>query len=209
MPQAARDNVVAIINQGRVLDRVLEVATSGFFLAEHLTGRLEAENPLPQPLACRESCDACCHNLVELTPPEALLIGHHIRRHFPDAARPRVRSQVAQNLALAAGKTKAALAALRHDLPCPLLHGRACSVYPVRPLVCRAMHGLDRAGCEAELISGSLAGSQYYAHRHEIALSVSAGLLEGCRAVGCRPGRWTWPAPSMIFSPGPIRWRAR
>ena len=186
--QATRDNVVAIINQGRGLDRVLEIATSGFFLAEHLTGRLEAENPLPQPLACRESCDACCHNLVELTPPEALLIGHYLRRHFPDAAQARVRSRVAQNLALAAGKTKAALATLRQDLPCPLLHGHVCSVYPVRPLVCRAMHGLNRAGCEAELISGSLAGSQYYAHRHEIALSVSAGLLEGCRVIGCQSG---------------------
>ena len=186
--QATRDNVVAIINQGRGVDRVLEIATSGFFLAEHLTGRFEAQNPLPQPLACRESCDACCHNLVELTPPEALLIGHHISRHFSEGEKARVRSRIAQNLALAAGKSKAALAAVRQALPCPLLHNRACSVYPVRPLVCRAMHGLNRAGCEAELISGSLAGSQYYAHRHDIALSVSAGLLEGCRTLGCQSG---------------------
>ncbi len=184
--QATRDNVVEIINQGRVLDRVLEIATSAFFLAEHLTRRFEAENALPQPLACQEFCDACCHNLVELTPPEALLIGHHISRHFPEAEKDWVLSQVAKNLALAAGKTKVALAVVRHALPCPLLRGHACSVYPIRPLVCRAMHALNRAGCEAELRSGSLAGSQYYAHRHEIALSVSAGLLEGCRALGCQ-----------------------
>jgi Fe-S-cluster containining protein len=184
--QATRDNVVEILNQGRVLERALEIATSGFFLAEHLTRRFETENPLPYPLACQESCDACCHNLVELTPPEALLIGHHISLHFPDVKKDRVLSRVAKNLALAAGKSKAALATVRHALPCPLLHGRSCSVYPIRPLVCRAMHGLNREGCEAELNSGSLAGSQYYAHRHEIAISVSAGLLEGCRAVGCQ-----------------------
>ena len=39
-----------------------------------------------------------------------------------------------------------------------------------------------------ELRTGSLAGSQYYAHRHEIALSVSAGLKEGCRAAGLQSG---------------------
>jgi Fe-S-cluster containining protein len=186
--QLTRDNVVQIINQGRGLNQVLEIATSAFFLAQHLTRSFEAENPLPHPLACLESCDACCHNLVELTPPEALLIGHHISRHFPQAEKDRVLSQVAKNLALAAGQTKAALAAGRHALPCPLLRHRTCSVYPIRPLVCRAMHALNREGCEAELLSGSLAGSQYYPHRHEIALSVSAGLLEGCQILGCQAG---------------------
>lgn len=186
--QMARDNVVEIANKGRGLEQALEIATSAFFLSEHLTQRFEAENPLPQPVACKPGCDACCHNLVELTPPEALALGQYIRRHFPEAARDRVLSRVAQNLALAAGQTKAALAAMRRALPCPLLHGRACSVYPLRPLVCRAMHGLDQERCGAELRSGSLAGSRYYAHRHEIALSVSAGLLEGCGALGCQSG---------------------
>jgi Fe-S-cluster containining protein len=184
--RAARENVFEIVNQGRVLDRALEIATSGFFLAEHLVWRFEAENPLPQPLACQEGCDACCHNLVELTPPEALLLGHHIHRHFSDGEKDLVLTQVAKNLALAARKSKVALATLRQELPCPLLRGRRCSVHPIRPLVCRAMHALNRERCEADLLSRSLAGSQYYAHRHEIAMSVSAGIIEGCREVGCQ-----------------------
>jgi Fe-S-cluster containining protein len=186
--QMARGNVVEIAAKGRGLEQVIEIATSAFFLSDHLTQRFEAENPLPQPVACKPGCDACCHNLVELTPPEALALGQHIRNHFPETARDRVLSRLAQNLALATGKTKAALAAMRRDLPCPLLHGRACSVYPLRPLVCRAMHGLDQERCKAELRSGSLAASRYYAHRHDIARSVSAGLLEGCRALGCQSG---------------------
>jgi Fe-S-cluster containining protein len=186
--RSARENVVAILNQGRVLARALEIATSAFFLAGHLISRFEAESPLPQPLACQEGCDACCHNLVELTPPEALLIGHHISRYFSEADQDLVLTQVARNLSLAAGKSKVALATARQDLPCPLLRGRACSIYPIRPMVCRAMHGLNREGCEAELRSGSLAGSRYYGHRHKIALSVSAGTLEGCQAAGCQAG---------------------
>jgi Fe-S-cluster containining protein len=184
--RAARENVIEIINQGRVLERALEIATSAFFLAEHLVRRLEAENPLPQPLACQEGCDACCHNLVELTPPEALLIGHHINRYFSQVEKELVLAQMAKNLTIAAGKTKAAIAAVRRDLPCPLLRGRRCSVYPIRPLVCRAMHALSRERCEAELHSGSLAGSQYYGHRHEIALSVSAGILAGSQVENCQ-----------------------
>jgi Fe-S-cluster containining protein len=186
--QLARDNVLEIIRQGRGLAQVLEIANSACVLAQHLTWRLEAENPLPQPLACQAGCDACCHNLVELTPPEALALGHHIRQHFADAARARVLSQVAKNLTLAAGKTKAALALIRRELPCPLLFGGKCSLYPLRPLVCRAMHGLNRERCAAELASGSLAGSQYYPYRHDIALAVSAGVLEGCRRAGCQSG---------------------
>ena len=186
--QTVQGNVVEIASKGRRLEQVIEIATSAFFLCEHLTWRFEAENALPQSVACKPGCDACCHNLVEMTPPEALALGQHIHRHFPEAARDRVLSRVAQNLTLAAGKTKAALAAMRRALPCPLLHGRACSVYPLRPLVCRAMHGLDRENCEAELRAGSLAGSRYYAHRHDIARSVSAGLLEGCLALGCQSG---------------------
>jgi Fe-S-cluster containining protein len=184
--RAARENVIGIINQGRVLERALEIATSAYFLAEHLVRRLEAENPLPQPLACQEGCDACCHNLVELTPPEALIIGHHINRCFSQVDKELVLAKVAKNLALTAGKTKAAIATVRRDLPCPLLRGRRCSVYPIRPLVCRAMHALSRERCEAELHTGNLAGSQYYGHRHEIALSVSAGILAGSQVENCQ-----------------------
>ena len=183
---AARDNVVAIVGQGRVAERALEIAASAFHLTDHLAGRFEAENPLPQPIICEAGCDACCYNQVELTPPEALLIGHHIEAYFPEAAKELLLGHVARIMQLTAGKGKAEIAARRRQIPCPLLGKRTCSVYPIRPLVCRAMHGLDAARCEAELRAGSLAASSYYAHRHEIAVSVSAGVLAGCREMGCQ-----------------------
>jgi Fe-S-cluster containining protein len=185
---AARDNVVEIVGQGRVPDRALEIAVSAFFLAEHLTRRVEAEQDLPQPVACQEGCDACCYNRVELTPPEALVLAHHIAGKFSLAEKEAVLAILAGNLARTRGKSPAAVAGMRAELPCPLLKDRRCSVYPVRPLVCRAMHSLDRERCAAELSAGSLAASTYYAHRHEIALSVSAGLREGCRAAGLQSG---------------------
>jgi hypothetical protein len=183
---AARDNVIQIVNQGRSETRALEIAASAFYLTDHLTGRFEAESPLPQPIACGEGCDACCYNQVELTPPEALLIGHHIQKYFSQAAKDLLLGHVARIIQLTAGKGKTEIAAQRRQIPCPLLARRTCSIYPIRPLVCRAMHGLDAARCDAELRAGSLAASSYYAHRHEIAWSVSAGVLAGCREVNCQ-----------------------
>ena len=185
---AAQDNVVEIIGQGRGLERALEIAVSAFFLADHLTRRFEAEQDLPQPVACREECDACCYNRVELTPPEALIIAHHIAGNFPEVEKEALLANLARNLALTQGRSPAAVAGMRAELPCPLLRDRKCSVYPVRPLVCRAMHALERERCAAELSAGSLAASTYYAHRHDIAVSVSAGLREGCRAAGLQSG---------------------
>ena len=185
---AAQDNVGSIIGQGRVPERALEIAVSAFFLADHLVWRFEAEHDLPHPIACREECDACCYNRVELTPPEALFLGHHIAQHFSQAEKDLLLAHVDRIIEIIARMGKAESAARRREIPCPLLRNRTCSVYPARPLVCRAMHGLDREGCVRELRTGSLAGNQYYAHRHEIALSVSAGLQEGCKAAGLQSG---------------------
>jgi len=185
---AARDNVVAIVGQGRVPERALEIPLSAFFLADHLTRRFEADQVLPHPAACQAGCDSCCYNQVELTPPEALLIGHHIARQFSQAEKDLLLAHVARIIEIIKAMGPAESAARRREIPCPLLRNRTCSVYPARPLVCRAMHGLDREGCVAELRTGSLAGSQYYAHRHEIAVSVSAGLREGCKAAGLESG---------------------
>jgi hypothetical protein len=182
----ARDNVIEIVSQGRVAARALEIAMSAFFLADHLVGRFEAEHQLSQPIACQAGCDACCYNLVELTPPEALLIGHHMAQHFSEEEKDAVLANAARTLALTAGKSKAEIAVMRWHLPCPLLLDRRCSVYGIRPLVCRAMHGLDATRCAADLESGSLTASSYYAHRQDLALSVSAGLLSGCQAIACQ-----------------------
>jgi Fe-S-cluster containining protein len=185
---AAKDNVVMIIGQGRVPERAREIAVSAFFLAEHLTRRLEAEQTLPQPVACQEGCDSCCYNRVELTPPEALLLGYYIAQQFSEAQKDLLLAHVTRIIQLIDGMGQTERAARRREIPCPLLRNRTCSVYSVRPLVCRAMHSLDRERCEAELRTGCLAGSTYYPHRHEIAVSVSAGLREGCRTAGLQSG---------------------
>jgi Fe-S-cluster containining protein len=185
---AARDNVESIVGQGRVTERALEIPVSAYFLADHLTRRFEAEAELPHPVACQAGCDSCCYNQVELTVPEALLIGHHIAHHFSQADKELLLDHVARIMEIIKAMGPKESAIRRREIPCPLLRQRTCPVYPGRPLVCRAMHGLDRERCADELRTGSLTGSQYYAHRHEIAVSVSAGLQDGCKAAGLQSG---------------------
>ena len=146
---AARNNVVSIVGQGRVPERALEIPLSAFFLADHLTRRFEAEAELPHPVACQARCDSCCYNQVELTPPEALLIGHHIAQQFSQAEKDLLLAHVARIMEIIKALGPAKTAARRHEIPCPLLLNKTCSVYPARPLVCRAMHGLDRERCMA------------------------------------------------------------
>ena len=123
-----------------------------------------------------------------MTPPEALLIGHFVARNFSRDEQDGLKARVARSLHLKAGKGKKKLARLRDQLPCPLLMEGRCSIYPVRPLVCRAMHTFNAEACEQELLGGKLGPGEYYAHRYEFVWSISSGLQNGCREIGCQTG---------------------
>ncbi len=48
------------------------------------------------------------------------------------------------------------------------------------------MHSLAAEQCELELRSHQLTNFEFYSHRYEFILSVSAGLMAGCQAIGCQ-----------------------
>jgi Fe-S-cluster containining protein len=181
-----KETVIEIISGGKTAAQALELAVSAIIWAEHLVGAFESENCLPTPIACHPGCNFCCFNQVELTPPEALLLGHHVERHFSEEERLALAARLARAVEIKAGKSKQEIAQIRQELPCPFLAGGKCSVYPVRPLVCRAMHALDAGQCETAFTSQGLMRVQHYAHRHEFIRSVAQGLLDGCRAMGCQ-----------------------
>jgi Fe-S-cluster containining protein len=192
LDQELADKVKALVAGSLEASReeaaVLALASQVVNLADQLIDYFEAANRLPQPIACRVGCTFCCFNQVEVTPPEALLIGHYVAQNFSREARDGLRQRVSRALSLKAGKSKQKIARLRHQLPCPLLQDGKCSVYEVRPLVCRAMHALAAGACEAELRQGKLGPGEFYAHRYEFVWSISSGLQNGCRAAGCQTG---------------------
>lgn len=180
-----KTKAVEILHPGAATGaKALELARSAFYFAERAIQAVESATTLPQAIACQEGCYFCCCNQVELTPPEALLLGHYVARHFADAQKKELIAALRRSLDRQAGKSKMEMARIRP--PCPLLQDRKCSAYPARPLMCRAMHALDAGQCEAAFKNRDLTSPPYYAHRHEIYFSVSQGLLAGCRAVGCQ-----------------------
>lgn len=183
-----KETVMEIIRGGRTAAKALEVAWSAVVWADHLVARFESEHLLPQPIACQAGCSFCCYHQLELTPPEALLIGQHVEQHFSPEEQTGLRARLDRSIRLKAGKSKREIAGIRRELPCPLLSDAQCSVYRVRPLMCRAMHALEAGECEKAWKSQDLTPVPHYAHRHEIILAISRGLLDGCRSMGCQAG---------------------
>ena len=116
--------MVGTLSAGRNEAAVLALASQALSLADQLINYFETENQLPHPIACREGCKFCCFNQVEVTPPEALHIGHHVAQHCSPEEKAALLGRVNRSLNLKAGKSKKKIARLRHQLPCPLLEDR-------------------------------------------------------------------------------------
>jgi Fe-S-cluster containining protein len=178
--------VVGALAAARYGEMALEVTSQAMQWADQLIESFESVNPLPRPVACQPGCSFCCTNLVEATPAEVFLLAQVISRYLPPEKLEQLNERTLRTAALKVGKTKEQLAATRQAQPCPLLEEDRCLVYPWRPLMCRAMHSLDREHCRTSFTAGDLSGEEYYLHRHVFPISVSAGLTEGFRELGCQ-----------------------
>jgi uncharacterized protein len=93
-------------------------------------------------LACKAGCAFCCSVRVEATEPEVFLIARALREWSAphrDAVIDRLRTQVANNSRQPDGTRQ----------ECAFLEDRQCSIYAVRPGVCRKGHSLSVAHCES------------------------------------------------------------
>jgi hypothetical protein len=93
---------------------------------------------------CRAGCSFCCHQNVDVTVPEALLVALQLgdeadpRRATILAAADAFRN-IDDDTRIATGK------------PCPLLVDQRCSVYNVRPINCRSFTSPDATNCHESM----------------------------------------------------------
>jgi Fe-S-cluster containining protein len=203
--------VVELFHAGQTLAQIQAAVHSAGQWAGYCLDLIEQASPGLQPPACRAGCDACCYNQVELTAPEAIILGAFLTERLWGPERQFLQERLARSLARRAGKTKAQLAAMRAHLPCPLLEGGTCLAYEARPLMCRAMHSLEAEACRRELADPSLNVVQFYSHRHTIHVSLSQGLIDGCLALGYQAGPLDLPRSLVDFWAAPDlaeRWLA-
>jgi Fe-S-cluster containining protein len=114
-------------------------------IAQSLGERSLRANPAEARIACSKGCSYCCHGFVGAVPPEAFRIAEAVRAGHAgslDAEAVRARAQPLIGLEPSAR--------VGRKLPCPLLVDGACSVYAVRPLVCRQTTSLSLPDCIEE-----------------------------------------------------------
>ena len=111
-------------------------------------------------LACKRGCSGCCEEPIMVFQPEAARIARWLDQPENAAARaafraayPGWRAAVGDGLVqLSAmfvtdpgGYRDAHIAAWAKGVPCAFLRDGDCTVYPVRPIVCRVGHAIDTA----------------------------------------------------------------
>lgn len=167
---------------------LLAVTREAHLLWEWAVRHFEAAHPLPEPVVCRSGCSYCCYNQVELTPPEAFLIADFLTQRVAPERLPGLAAALEEEAKGRRRLSPSELARRRREFPCPFLSGDHCAIYPVRPLMCRAMHSLDPEHCRHSLEAEALLPDRYYEHRHDFARTVSQGLTEGAQTLGVQAG---------------------
>ncbi len=97
-------------------------------------------------LACKKGCAWCCSLQVTVGAPEVFRIADYLRENLSEDELTKLRARLADVI----GKT-AGLDAYERPMagvPCALLSDNVCSVYPVRPLICRSYNSTNAATCE-------------------------------------------------------------
>jgi hypothetical protein len=125
---------------------VFEAVDSAAVLADSFMER----NPVaPTSLACKRGCAHCCHRPVGTSAPTVLRIAAALRETLSEPEFARVLARV---VALD-DKTHGAewTPTERPPFPCAFLVDGACSIYALRPFVCRGWNSADAEACRRAL----------------------------------------------------------
>lgn len=152
-------------------------------------------------IACGRGCNACCEQLVMIYLPEAVRVAGWLNQ--PEqaevkaaflAAYPKWKEQIGDlpeqmgELA-AAGQTKEHLAlhvaAWRKRILCAFNRSGDCSIYPVRPVLCRNCHAVDTADhCRADDPTGIPVKTMHFEPLENFVRRARAFLRAGQHAMG-------------------------
>ena len=141
--------------------RHLDRAANGADLAAVVVGLQErCENFLATELAdgsdrhiaCGPGCGSCCAINVAVLLPEAIAIARYLQTHFPVSARRALASRLADLKCAVRWLDDDERILLRRS--CAFLDDQgSCSIWPVRPLLCRSITSTDPGACRDALIA--------------------------------------------------------
>lgn len=168
-------------------NKALELAWEALNWTDQAIQEFTSLESLPEPLDCKPGCHYCCYNLPIVTPPEALLIGYHVKQNLTDHDQKEIGGSVEMILECIKDLSPNDVAMIRHELPCIFLNNSVCRVYPVRPAVCRACSSTSAEHCKIIFESRDhRARLRCYQQIREIFQTVHSRLIDRSRKMGCQ-----------------------
>lgn len=140
-----------ILSKGLSPRQVYDLVDGAVALADAYMARSPTS---PEALACGRGCNHCCHRPVGTTAPSVLRIAAALRERQTEAEF----AQALERVVALDNKTHGMPWTLteRPPFPCAFLVEGACSIYSVRPLVCRAWNSADADACQRALAEESV-----------------------------------------------------
>lgn len=127
-------------------DAILPVFQEVLEFSDRIIQGLEESGQTPK-VACKTGCSYCCHSQVNIIPIEALLISSFIHTDFTGPQICTLRAGISRTRSLTAGKSIEQVYAMKSELPCLFLSNKRCSIYKMRPSICRSWNSLDSYSC--------------------------------------------------------------
>lgn len=153
LEQLFSDIVISHLNSGVTFDGFRVGLEKVAALAENIVTQVHQEQA-GIPVACEVGCSYCCHAQVKVTPLEALVMFAWVEKLLPQAQRTLLKKRIDNNRQLTEGVNLEHRVKVKDQTPCIFLEKGVCSVYPVRPLICRAWTSYSHDVCKDAFISG-------------------------------------------------------
>ena len=188
-------------------NEVLKLARAALKQTDDAIQKFVSLESLPEPLDCKPGCHYCCYNQPMVTPPEALLIGHHIEQTFTDQQTQTLNAKIKKILKKIVGKHLDEIFMMRHKLPCIFLEESMCLIYVVRPVVCRTCSSTSAAHCKTIFETGNhRARLRTYPQMYGILQTIQLRLIEFCQEKGYQSdiSRLSEAIENYLNHPNPI-----
>ena len=176
-------------------------------------------------IQCRPDCTPCCYARKFCTLSEGLAILSYINENFPSEQQEQLRLRIESSVS-SIKKLRADGCCETDDVyykaggvECPFLSEGKCSVYPVRPITCRALNvptGVNRINCgqcplAANLIESEVKRAEIQSDLCEKENRITASPFIYSRALLSDVVSYLWkaePPPSVFFSPEALKRRS-
>ena len=101
---------------------------------------------IEQAVQCQQGCSYCCHFRVDVSANEVFAIVEHVHSTYTADQLEKLVEKATHNKSKLTMLTQAKR--IVTNIACPLLEDNVCSIYAMRPSMCRKMHSTQVEACQ-------------------------------------------------------------